>query len=474
VAVAVAVVLGAVAAACTAAPVPVEFPDGEGDVVSVDAPATAAPIEFRGSDLIDAEGRVVQIHGINMVRKSAPFHVSPDETGFAENLERVRRSGFNGVRLGVWMAELMPEPGVVDTEYLAEVERGVDALADEGLWVLLDFHQDVFTGMPDWATTPETAAMSPTLTDGEVFWALAYFAPRSMQQWEDLYDRVPVADDRSAVDLMGDAVAAVAERFQDEPNVIGIDLMNEPWPGERFFDCLVGGCGARYAQLQSIFEEYTSKVRAAAPGMEVWWAPYNFGAPFQNSPAPSGPDVALTYHSYCLYTDGGEPVQPGDVENTLCRGIYETQTDEALRLGRTWDTPVLLGEFGASASPLNTTRLTELADEHQMSWMYWDDNYYRAAPEVVRTDLVRTYPQATAGDIVQQRFEPATGAFELRYVPDPSVGAPTAIVAPSEVYPDGYTVTVTGGSVTSAPNAGRLTVAAEPGATEVTVLVTRV
>ena len=34
-------------------------------------------------------------------------------------------------------------------------------------------------------------------------------------------------------------------------------------------------------------------------------------------------------------------------------------------------------------------------------------------------------------------------------------------------------VTVTGGSPTSAPNAGRLTVVADPGATEVTVTVTR-
>ena len=73
---------------------------------------------------------------------------------------------------------------------------------------------------------------------------------------------------------------------------------------------------------------------------------------------------------------------------------------------------MLLGEFGASASPLNTTRLTELADQRRMSWIYWDDNYLRQAPEIVRTDLVRTYPQATAGDITFQRFEPASGAFE--------------------------------------------------------------
>ena len=460
--------------ACVAAPVPVEFPGGAGGVVPVAAADTTGPIEFRGADLVDDQGRVVQVHGLNMVRKAAPFHVSPDEPGFEENLDRIVRSGFNGVRLGVWMAALMPEPGVVDTDYLEEVVRGAEALAERDLWVLLDFHQDVFTGMPDWATTPETAALSPTLAGAsDAFWALAYFSPRSMRQWEDLYARVPVAGGRSAVDLMGDAVAAVAERFESMPNLIGIDLMNEPWPGERFFDCLVGGCGSRYAELRSIFEEYTTKIRSAAPDLHVWWAPFNFGPPFQQSPPPSRSEVGLTFHSYCLYTDGGEPAQPGALENAVCGGVYEGQVTEAHEVGARWDAPVLLGEFGASASPLNTTRLTELADQRLMSWLYWDDNYFRGAPEVVRTDLVRVYPQATAGHPLAQRFDPRSGDFDFRYRPDPAVAAPTSIVVPTEAYPDGYTVSVDGAAVTSAPDAGRLTLAAEPGAAEVSVRVRR-
>lgn len=459
--------------ACTA-PAPVGFPAGDGGVVDVPGPDTVGPIRFSGGDLVDAHGRVVQIHGINMVRKRAPFHVSPDEAGFADDVERFRASGFNGVRLGVWMASLMPTPGVVDTAYLEEVVRGMEALAAQDMWVLLDFHQDVFTGMPEWATTPEAAQLSPTLPGAEdAFWALAYFSDRSMRQWEDLYARVPVADGRSAVDLMGDAVAALAERVGGHPNVIGIDLMNEPWPGERFFDCLASRCAARYAQLWSIYEDYTSKVRAVAPELPVWWAPYNFGAPFQGSPTP-GPGVGLTYHSYCLYTDGGEPVQPSPLEYALCRGVYDVVTADAIEVGREWDAPVLLGEFGASASPLNTTRLTQLADEHLMSWMYWDDNYYRVAPEVVRTDLVRAYAQATAGTPLHQRFDPASGDFVFRYRPDHTIAVPTSIVVPPEAYPNGYTVTVTGGSVVSPPDAGRVQVVPDPAQDTVTVRLRRV
>ena len=51
--------------------------------------------------------------------------------------------------------------------------------------------------------------------------------------------------------------------------------------------------------------------------------------------------------------------------------------------------------------------------------------------------------------------------------------APTSIVIPPRAYTTGYVVTVTGGTVTSAANSGRLTVVADPGATTVTVRVKR-
>lgn len=461
-----------VLAACTA-PEPVAFPEGPANTVSTEPADTIGPLRFEGTRMLDAEGREVQIHGINMVRKSAPFHVSPDEAGFDDNIARIRDAGFNAVRLGVWTASLMPSPGVIDQAYLDEVQRGVEALTAENLWVLLDFHQDVFTGLPEWATTPAAAALSDTLPGLESFWALAYFTPRSMRQWEDLYARVDLGGGANAVDLMGDGVAAVAQRFAGNPNVIGIDLLNEPWPGEAFLDCVAANCAGRYNQLQSIYEDYTAKVEAVAPDMLVWWTPFNWGPPFQNNTPPTDDDVALTYHSYCLGTDGGEPVQPPPAEYTLCGALYDGQTTDALALSRRWDTPVILGEFGASASPLNSTRLTTLADENRLSWMYWDDNYYRQAPEEVRTDLVRAYPQATAGEVTHQSFDPATGLFEMTYIPDHDIAATSTIVVPREAYPDGYDVAITDGQVTSDPDSGRLSIAAGAGADEVTVTVSR-
>jgi endoglycosylceramidase len=466
------VVAALVVSSCVAAPVPVEFPEGPADTVTPVAPDLVGPLELRGRDLVDGLGRVVLIHGTNMVQKTAPSYVEVGGPILNEaNLDQLRREGVNGVRLGVRPDALMPEPGVVDQAYLDRVVEALDLLGERGIWVLLDLHQDVFDGMPAWATTPQTAALPtfPTEFAQGAAWALQYLSPRSLQQWDDWWDQVPVAAGRSGADLYGDGLVELARRVEGREQVIGIDLMNEPFPGERFFDCVAGRCAARYAQAEAVLRSWTERVRAAVPTMQVWWAPFNFGPPFPGTPAP-GDGVGYTFHSYCLGTDGGEPTQPDAVSNTLCQGVYDGAVGDALGIGARWDVPVLLGEFGASASPLNSTRLTELADEHLLSWMHW---HCCNASEVVRTNLVRTYAQATAGRPLSQRYDPASGEFEFRYRADPAIAAPTVIAVPSDPYPDGYSVSVQGGAVTSPQDSGRLTVVADAGASEVVVTVRR-
>lgn len=477
--------IAVVAVGCTTAPEPLVHlaAPGAGPVTSV-AADTVGPLRLRGADLVDAEGRVVLIHGVNSVAKSAPF-VSPLEDGalgpadFAE----FQREGINGVRLGVWPAALMPSPGVVDQDYLDLVARAVDELAAHHMWVLLDLHQDVFNGMPTWSTLPDAAALSdtpPELVSALIGWSAGYVSPRSLRQWDDWLNNAEVSPGVGVVDAYGAGLAQLAARFATQPNVVGIELINEPFPGTPILDCVTGNCPATDAKLAARSAEITNRIRAAATEMAVWWEPFTLSALFGRpdmaatgvTPTSTGPQVGLSFHAYCFETDAGTPVEPPLHEVALCNQVFGNDFGNADRLAAAWGGPRMLTEFGASKNPLNATLGARLADEGLMSWFHWGQ-YPDDAPDVVASQLVRTFAQAVAGSPISQRFDPATGNFELSFTPDASVAAPTTIAVPAQVYPGGYVATVAGGSVTSAANSGRLTVVSSPGAATVTVRVTR-
>jgi endoglycosylceramidase len=92
---------------------------------------------------------------------------------------------------------------------------------------------------------------------------------------------------------------------------------------------------------------------------------------------------------------------------------------------------------------------------------------------VVETQLVRPYAQATAGEPLAQRYDPATGDFTFRFRPDRTISSPTSIAVPGRAYPDGYDAEITGGATTSPADAGRLTVEPDASSTEVVVHMTR-
>ena len=76
--------------------------------------AISQKIDIRDTRFVDAEGRHVLLHGINLVNKN------PDEGYFfdagPELFAAMRDWGFNVIRLGVIWDGLEPEPGVVDED----------------------------------------------------------------------------------------------------------------------------------------------------------------------------------------------------------------------------------------------------------------------------------------------------------------------------------------------------------------------
>ncbi|WP_051467458.1 hypothetical protein, partial [Pseudofrankia saprophytica] len=118
------------------------------------------------------------------------------------------------------------------------------------------------------------------------------------------------------------------------------------------------------------------------------------------------------------------------------------------------------------------------ADGNQIGWFYPVGAGGAGGPVALPAALARPYPIAVAGEVSQFGVDGA-GTFTLRYGTTLPVGKPapggllTAVSLPAAAYPTGYQVQVTGAKVFSRPGSALLCLAAEPGATAVSLTVTR-
>ena len=187
-----------------------------------------------GTWLMDRRGRVVILHGVNAVWKLAPY-VPPDSVnGFTDaDADWLSDHGFNAVRLGVLFAGVMPHQGLIDHGYLDQIDRVVQLLASREIYVMLDFHQDLYgdayrgEGFPAWTLRP--ARFDGVLQAG---FPLGYVTPRVSRAFDVLWNNVDdIHDD------FRDAWVAVATRWKDQDYLLGYDLINEPWSGSSWPTC---------------------------------------------------------------------------------------------------------------------------------------------------------------------------------------------------------------------------------------------
>jgi endoglycosylceramidase len=190
-----------------------------------------SPLTVRGRHFYDAQGRQVLLHGINLVNKyqSAGYLGNEDEAFFA----RLRGWGFNCLRLGVIWDGLEPQPGQYNAAYLQGIDRQITLARQQGLYVFLDMHQDLYSvlfsdGAPAWATLTDGAPHDAQ--DG--IWSDAYFTSPAVQAaLDNFWKNTPGPDGVGIQERYALAWGVLARRYVNEPAVIGYDLMNEPFPG---------------------------------------------------------------------------------------------------------------------------------------------------------------------------------------------------------------------------------------------------
>lgn len=444
-------------------------------------------VTVSGRWLVDRTGRVVVIHGTNMISKYAPYTYQAVHFG-ARDLRFLRAEGIDAIRLGwIWEA-LEPTPGHYNIAYLNDILAMVHLAERCGLQVILDFHQDSFNqvwhgeGFPAWTFNANDAKVPYPLGLG-----LA---------WQGfMNDRV--VDGVGVQEWLVRAWQFVAKRLLADRSVI-FEPLNEPYPfapTDIAEGCLQPlGCPiSDRTRLWPLYNKLLQGIRQIDPTRLVFvepWFSFDYGV---RSWLPGFNDryVGFAPHVYCPTGGAGlAPTIPGSCPPDFQLGFsniafHEQQTGE----------PTLITEFGAGGPEADFNAVESLADQQMIGWYEWaywsQDN---GSPQTyalvenaaqgpvygnVHLDqldaITRPYPRLIAGTPTSWSYNVATDGFALRYRPVPvgggsfPLGTTSQIVLPSLHYPHGYVPEVLGATILSAPNASVLVIAACPGATAVTV-----
>ncbi|MEB3069818.1 cellulase family glycosylhydrolase [[Mycobacterium] vasticus] len=448
------------------------------------APAVAAAgLGTTGTWITDEDGRVVILHGFSEVNKGAPFY--PAAQGFNDDdAAFLAANGFNSVRVGIIWEAVEPTPGVIDYDYLAEINQTVQTLANHGIYSVLDMHQDLYSaslgadGAPDWAV--QTGGL-PDINAGFP-WTYA-ISPAQNHAWDAFWSNSDAPDGVGLQNHYAQMWQAVAGYFAGDPNVAGYEIMNEPWPGSTWLSTIFGNSYFGAQQLTPFYDQVASAIRSVDPHTSVYIEPSTLSG---NLPIPThlgtvnDENTVFSFHDYCTTT-----ALLGD--STFGCAAWETIVqDNAAAYAYPNNMPAVITEFGNTRyTPSIDDTLTE-ANSQGFGWMYW--NYGLAmgpnlnggvvddqADNPVLTTLAEPYPQAIAGTPESWSF--ADGTFHFSYSTEMAGGAghfgagtQTEISVPKIIYPDGYQVSVTGGHVVSASGAPVLIIASDgTGTVDVTV-----
>jgi endoglycosylceramidase len=382
-----------------------------------------------GPYLYDAKGRVVLLHGVNVVYKHAPYIAYPDPgepwNFSAADASRMRSLGFNVVRLGIEWQALEPGSGgpnqpsictpgtpgnarewnqAVAERYLGHVAATVRLLARYGIYTLLDMHQDVYNknfrgeGAPDWAVCTNNV---PIVPEGGR-WSNNYSNPTLQTAVQHFWSNDVVGNLQGNYDL---AWAAVARYFANDRWVVGYDPYNEPFSTETQvasestftgqLECFYTG-KANTGFLANGSNELSCPSGVPDNGVvptiqsvdhnhlifvepDIYWVTGG-NVPSQLGPMPFE-RLVFNFHVYC----GDRSPITGNPTNLLkCLQSEETAASEQditrLSMSSAYQASgpaIFMSEFGATTSVALAGFDTEWAGLDQLGWAYWAWKYYR-------------------------------------------------------------------------------------------------
>ncbi|VDO03620.1 unnamed protein product [Rodentolepis nana] len=445
------------------------------------------------AQFVDSQGRVLMFHGINSVYKKPPYYDADDVSD--KRLDLFRKWGFNVVRLGVLWHPAYPEgPDRLNESYFEAIEMQVDKFAKAGIYVILDMHQDSLSSMfgsydaiPLWLlkrfSKPPFIFKYPwpmrSTPSGD--WE-GYTTYACQKAFQDIYD-----NEKLAWNYWGDFWEEVAKRFKNKTNVLGYELINEPFAGNVYTNPLraIPAYAGKH-NLAPVYDFLVFRIRSVDKRKLIFfegvtWSVYDamkptgiLGPGFTRVPgAKDDPEEyrrsVFSYHYYCPLIQFVNTSKPYSFfRRTMCdKFIMPKMFSSVVSVAKRLKSGLFLTEFGIcvpdgdpnSINTLECEAVMDGADTRLQSWTYWD------APQFFDQDgnpryatvksFSRAYPIATAGTPIDLVFNVKNGSGSYAFSSTnltsefAKKGGPIAsIFLPIEIhYPRGYCIEITPKSI---------------------------
>lgn len=436
-----------------------------------------------GQRIVNEDGAQVILNGVNLVCKDkAKGYVDPCGE---ELFKWFHEQGFNVVRLGLIWDGVEPEPGVYDNEYLGKIKQQILWAEQNDIYVFLDMHQDLYSllygdGAPEWAT----------LSDGlphviGQIWSDAYLeSPAVNRALDHFWDNTPASDGIGLQDHYAAMWKHAAAFFADCTNIIGYDMMNEPYPGssgQEVFGAIIaayattvmGMTEVNMEQLSALWfdEEQKQEILKGMADMDIYRVLVDSAkeasqvferevlAPFFNKTAaairsvdPDGflmletsyfANMAVESGLELVHNDEGAVVHhqvfaPHGYDLVVDTEHYEIYNQDRVdliysthrKVQERLNIPTLIGEWGAFTNHPATLELSKalisIFERYLWSNTYWCwCNGFKESPYSIA--LNRAYPQETGGVLVGYHYNYDTDIIKVDYIPS---GGETLIYHP--------------------------------------------
>jgi len=444
-------------------------------------------MEFR-----DKQGRRIILNGLNLVDKSLDGKYL-EEYDY-DLFKKFKKWGFNCVRLGILWAGVEPKPGQYNEEYLSQVDKWIQAAAEHEVYVILDMHQDLYSmeyadGAPEWATLDENKKH----VTGAIWDDAYYLSPAVQTAFDNFWKNKKASDGIGVQDHYIQMWDFLSKRYQNQPYLIGYDLMNEPFNGsqtkiimQKLFkklsdiitedsekdsipisqlksDWLNVNKRLKYYKyfqdidnykellkpivelnkkfekdkLQPMYQRIANRIRERDKRRILFLEHSyysNIGVPTSIEPVKlksgkTDPQVAYAPHCYDLLTD----TKSADKIN-FNRNKYIFRT--VYKSGRRMNIPILLGEWGAfygtdNQKVVSSARtLINLIEKYKIGNTYWAYDKELEDKTYFKKGLLRPLPIKISGTLQKYDFNYKNSILNCSWKEQSNINAPTIIYLP--------------------------------------------